>query len=295
MTEFINGFMSRFLLCSLLLCGIIGIFFGIRRLLGRLLGAHLQYRLWLLLLILLAVPFLPQSSFPILADPTRISPEISSSISGLQKTKADTTVVSASVWMKDFTESVSKSTPAFLWKFLFIIWTTGAILALLSGIRSALKLRTLHYSALPLQHPKARELFKSCLDTLHIQRPVAVYSTAFLRSPVMTGVLRPRIYLPIRLLSDYHEEDLRYILLHELTHYRHLDAITGYLMNLAGTLYWFHPLVWVSLRAMRTDRELACDARVLSVLEETAYEDYGLTLLRFAQGSSLPFAAGLFH
>ena len=158
MTEFINGFMSRFLLCSLLLCGIIGIFFGIRRLLGRLLGAHLQYRLWLLLLILLAVPFLPQSSFPILADPTCISPEISSSISGLQKTKADTTVVSASVWMKDFTESVSKSTPAFLWKFLFIIWTTGAILALLSGIRSALKLRTLHYSALPLQHPKAREL-----------------------------------------------------------------------------------------------------------------------------------------
>lgn len=121
MTEFINGFMNRFLLCSLLLCGIIGIFFGIRRLLGRLLGAHLQYRLWLLLLILLAVPFLPQSSFPILADPTRISPEISSSISGLQKTKADTTVVSASVWMKDFTESVSKSTPAFLWKFLFII------------------------------------------------------------------------------------------------------------------------------------------------------------------------------
>mgnify|MGYP000261345025 FL=1 len=67
----------------------------------------------------------------------------------------------------------------------------------------------------------------------------------------MTGVLRPRIYLPIRLLSDYHEEDLRYILLHELTHYRHLDVITGYLMNLAGTLYWFHPLVWVSLRAMR--------------------------------------------
>ena len=125
MTEFINGFMSRFLLCSLLLCGIIGLFFGIRRLLGRLLGAHLQYRLWLLLLILLAVPFLPQSSFPILADPTRISPEISSSISGLQKTKADTTVVSASVWMKDFTESVSKSTPAFLWKFLFIIWSPG--------------------------------------------------------------------------------------------------------------------------------------------------------------------------
>ena len=57
--------------------------------------------------------------FPSWPDPTRISPEISSSISGLQKTKADTTVVSASVWMKDFTESVSKSTPAFLWKFRF--------------------------------------------------------------------------------------------------------------------------------------------------------------------------------
>ena len=37
----------------------------------------------------------------------------------IAETKADTTVVSASVWMKDFTESVSKSTPAFLWKFRF--------------------------------------------------------------------------------------------------------------------------------------------------------------------------------
>ena len=180
MTEFINGFMSRFLLCSLLLCGIIGIFFGIRRLWVEIVGsAHLQ------LPSLAAPPYSSCGSFSatvFFSHPGRPDPHFSGNLIfhfRIAETKADTTVVSASVWMKDFTESVSKSTPAFLWKFLFIIWIAGVILALLSGIRSALKLRTLHYSALPLQHPKARQLFKSCLDTLHIQRPVAVYSTAF--------------------------------------------------------------------------------------------------------------------
>ena len=42
------------------------------------------------------------------------------------------------------------------------------------------------------------------------------------------------IYLPIHLISDYNESDMRYMLLHELQHYKHKDAVASYLMNLAG-------------------------------------------------------------
>ena len=47
---------------------------------------------------------------------------------------------------------------------------------------------------------------------------------------------------------------------------------------------------------MRNDREVACDTSVLKMLEEDAYEDYGNTLINFAEKVSLtpfPFAAGL--
>ena len=101
---------------------------------------------------------------------------------------------------------------------------------------------------------------------------------------------------PIHLISDYNESDLRYMLLHELQHYKHHDAIASYLMNLTGVVYWFNPLVWYALREMRNDREVACDTSVLKMLEEDAYEDYGNTLINFAEKISLtpfPFAAGM--
>ena len=55
------------------------------------------------------------------------------------------------------------------------------------------------------------------------------------------------------------------MLLHELQHYRHKDAIANYLMNFAGVLYWFNPFVWFALREMRNDREVACDTSVLKI------------------------------
>lgn len=112
-----------------------------------------------------------------------------------------------------------------------------------------------------------------------IRSDIPVYSTAFLKSPVIAGFLKPCIYLPIHLISDYNESVMRYILLHELQHYRHHDAIASYMMNLAGVVYWFNPLVWHALREMRNDRDVACDTSVLKMLEDNAYEDYGNTIV----------------
>ena len=50
------------------------------------------------------------------------------------------------------------------------------------------------------------------------------------------------------------------------------------------------------LQKSLTTTEVACDTSVLKMLEEDAYEDYGNTLINFAEKVSLtpfPFAAGL--
>ena len=146
---------------------------------------------------------------------------------------------------------------------------------------------------------------------MKIKRNIPVYSTAFLKSPVIVGLFNPRIYLPIRLISDFHVHaeghkgmpkgcfnatDMRYMLLHELQHYRHKDALASYLMNFFGVLYWCNPCVWYALKEMRNEREVACDTSVLKLLDESDYEDYGNALINFAEKVSLtpfPFAAGI--
>ena len=198
--------------------------------------------------------------------------------------------------MNDFALSVNSETPSSIGYILFGIWLVGILAMIILVIKSSIRLQNLKKSALPLQNPEVRKLYHRCMKEMGINRNIHVYSTAFLKSPIIVGLLKPCIYLPIHLISDYNESDMRYMLLHELQHYKHKDAIANYLMNFAGVIYWFNPLVWYALKEMRNDREVACDTSVLKMLEEDDYADYGNTLINFAEKISLtpfPFAAGL--
>ena len=192
--------------------------------------------------------------------------------------------------MEDFTLSVNKDVPSVIGYLLFVIWISGIITMLIFVIRSALSLRALKTSALPLQNQKVQRLYQRCLSDSGITKYIPIYSTAYLKSPVIVGVWKPCIYLPIHLISEGNETEIRYMLLHELQHYKHKDGIANYLITLTGIIYWFHPLVWYALKEMRDDREIACDTSVLNLLASEDYISYGNTLLHFAEKISLtPF------
>ena len=293
------NFMIRFLLCNVLISGIVGILLIAKWVFRNNLSSRMQYNLWLLLLGLLTVPFIP---FRLISFP-----QIFSWLSSVRNSSAshadvgannvmDTGLSGTTNWMNDFALSVNKDTPSVTGYILLGIWIVGMLAMMILVIKSSLRLRIIKRSALPLQNPEVRRLYNKCLNEMKITRNIPVYSTAFLKSPIIVGFLKPCIYLPIHLISDYHESDMRYMLLHELQHYRHKDAIANYLMNFAGVLYWFNPFVWFALREMRNDREVACDTSVLKMLEEDDYEDYGNTLINFIEKvsfSPFPFAANL--
>ena len=291
--------MIRFFICNVFISGIIGILLIVKRIFKNSLSSRMQYNLWFLLLGLLAVPFIP---FRFIGLPQifswlgslRSSPSSGAGTNIAGTAEALTT--GNTNWMNDFTLSVNSETPSIAGYILLGIWIVGILAMIILVIKSSLRLHTLEKSALPLQNQEVHRLYHRCLEEMGIHRDIPVYSTAFLKSPIIIGLLKPCIYLPIHLISDYDETDMRYMLLHELQHYKHHDAIANYLMNLAGVVYWFNPLVWYALKEMRNDREVACDTSVLKMLEEDAYEDYGNTLINFAEKVSLtpfPFAAGL--
>ncbi len=292
-------FMIRFFICNVFIGGIIAILLIAKRIFKNSLSSRMQYNLWFLLLMLLTVPFIP---FRLIGFPQifswlgyfRSSP--ASGAKAAMEEAAWTHATGNTGWMNDFTLSVNSESPSIAGYILSGIWMAGILIMIALVVKSSLRLRRLKKSALPLQNKEVRRLYNDCLEEMEIHRDIPVYSTAFLKSPIIAGLLKPRIYLPIHLICDYNESDMRYILLHELQHYKHRDAIGSFLMNLAGVVYWFNPLVWYALKEMRNDREVACDTSVLKMLEEDDYEDYGNTLINFAQKVSLtpfPFAAGL--
>ena len=292
-------FMIQFFICNSFISIIIGILLLAKRLLKNSLTSRMQYNLWYLLLSLLAVPFIPVQPIrflQIFAWFGNFKNASSSPIGDMINETAPTNQSVTANWMNDFSISVSRRTPSTIGLILFILWCIGTFIMILLITKSMLRFHNMKNSALPLQNPAVRTLYYECLDEMHIKKPIPIYSTAFLKSPIIAGLLKPCIYMPIHLISDYNANDIKYMLMHELGHYKHKDALANYLMNIIGVLYWFHPLVWYSLKEMKNDREVACDTSVLKLLDEGDYEDYGNTLINFAEKVSLtpfPFSTGI--
>lgn len=254
----------------------------------------MQYNLSIIFLVVLIVPF-----FPIKSDPSSIS--WGHLLMPNSNTNGDiqTTFLSGNSYtlnkINDFAVSVSTRIPTFIHSLLVFFWSIGVFVMFVLLYRSAKQVKALHSSALPLQNEVINTLYIDCLNETNSKNAIPIYSTAFLKSPVLAGFLRPRIYLPIHLISNFNAgtisaTDLRYMLLHELQHYKHKDILVGYLINTANVFYWFNPLIGYFLKRIRQERELACDAAVLQLLKETEYTSYGNTLINFAETIALtPF------
>lgn len=110
-----------------------------------------------------------------------------------------------------------------------------------------------------------------------VHRPIELYENRLASSPMLLGFFRPCIVLPDAGLPD---DDLRYTLRHELTHYRRRDLLYKWLVQATVCLHWFNPLVWWMGREISRACELACDEAVLRSLEPQQRRAYGDMLLR---------------
>ena len=294
-----GNFAIQFLISNIFISIIIGILFAARRILKRCLTSRMQYNLWFFMFGCMAVPFLPAVPAPFLQFFTwlkRLRNTPVSSLETVSKDRVSLIHTDTSGWMNDFGETVSQNIPSSAGLLLFALWAAGVTGMILYLLKSALSLHALKKSSLPLQNPAIHRLYQNCCKEMHITKDIPVYSSAYLKSPVIAGFLKPCIYLPIHSISDDPVKDIRFMLLHELTHYRYKDCLVNYFMNAACTLYWFNPFVWLALKEMKSDREIACDTSVLKMLDAGSYAAYGTALINFAEKIShppFPFASGI--
>ncbi|MCI9218765.1 MAG: M56 family metallopeptidase [Lachnospiraceae bacterium] len=114
---------------------------------------------------------------------------------------------------------------------------------------------------------------------------VLVFSSDEIASPLVCGLLSPRIYLPTRM--DFGNAVLlRHVLAHEAMHIRRRDNLVKAVMLAAILLNWYNPLVWLMAKCLASDLEAACDAAVLSRCGEDERKGYAYSLLAMAVSAS---------
>ncbi len=219
-----------------------------------------HYFFWLLLLVRLAAPRLPQSRFSIF----NFIPE------SLQTRQVE---------------------------ILPVLWLLGAlIMAIIVGARNFILWRTVRRER-PITDQEILDLLEDCKMEMGVRTIVGVVVSDRVKSPVLFGFVRPRLLLPQGILEAYDFEELRYIFIHELAHFKQRDIYLGWLMALLQILHWFNPLMWFAFHRIRVDRELACDGLAVSKMQADEPPRYGRTILnlfeRFSQVSYVPSIAGI--
>jgi beta-lactamase regulating signal transducer with metallopeptidase domain len=110
--------------------------------------------------------------------------------------------------------------------------------------------------------------------------------------PMAAGYLRPTVALPAE-ADAWPDERVTSVLLHELAHIRRRDCLTQLAASTACALYWMNPLAWYAARALRRERERACDDAVLAAgTEGPAYAEHLLDVARAARHVTTPTWSG---
>lgn len=177
--------------------------------------------------------------------------------------------------------------PFRLWPLLLIGWIVGALIAIGRLI--------IFYVRLHRARTKAQPISLSILgcDDLDAEWPMAasvtIKTSTEVRSPILTGVLRPMILLPADIITWTTAEERRAMLQHELAHLQRRDHYVNCFQSWLGAIFFFHPLVRYACRQMHLEREMACDDYVLS--SGTTAVAYAESLLKVAERNLAP--AGL--
>ncbi len=103
-------------------------------------------------------------------------------------------------------------------------------------------------------------------------------------TPFSFGIFKKYVVIPD--LPIQNENELRYIICHELIHHKHHDNVFSLILNILKCIYWFNPLVHAAFCSIRTDMEMYCDSDVLKYSEYGTAFDYGSTILNFIQRNS---------
>jgi beta-lactamase regulating signal transducer with metallopeptidase domain len=115
-----------------------------------------------------------------------------------------------------------------------------------------------------------------------VRRIPAVVASESIRSPLLVGVRRPVIVLPVSAVTS---PDLPMIFAHELAHLRRRDLLWNWLPIIATAILPLHPMVWIANRRWRLATESACDAAAMAATA-AAPSRYGRLLIHVAAAPS---------
>ena len=272
---------------------------------SNLLSAKTRYTIWIIILVGLLIPFRPQLISPLftLNNPfTNVSEvkeqgEVDLTTQSSQKadTKSDLTATNqvSNVQSNEATtvkEDSKKEETKFdllsiIGKFAIVLWLIGAIVVFAKYMLEYRKFcKLLKRWSSPVEDEDIIRIFRLTKLKLDIEnKDIGLIRSKYVNTPMLTGLIRPMVVIPEK---EIDETDMKLIIEHELTHYKHKDLYVNLLSILVLCFHWFNPIMYYCMPVIQGDGELYCDETVLKNKNMTYRKTYGKMIINMIPTSS---------
>ena len=168
------------------------------------------------------------------------------------------------------------------------IWMAGVLLFYLRSLGGWVAAQRLRRTGVCLAAADWQSRVDRWRQRLRLTRPVMLLESCLVDSPVVIGLLRPAILMPVGLLAGLPADLLESIVIHELAHICRRDYLVNLLQSFVEGLLFYHPAVWWVSRTVRAERENCCDDVVVALKGDA--RAYAVALARLEQNRSPEFA-----
>ena len=165
-----------------------------------------------------------------------------------------------------------------------IIWGIGFLFMLLHFGLGVISLYDLKKGKTEIKDPRFAAILSTAEKVFFKQNKIRVFTSSKMPFPIAMGVFKPIILIPESLLLKAHDNQLKGILIHELSHIHHKDLLTGILQRFITALYWWNPLSYALSCTYSRAREEVSDTHVLL---QNDSKEYAECLINLAEKTTL--------
>ncbi len=164
---------------------------------------------------------------------------------------------------------------------VFAIWLTGALSYLIYQLHTYRSFsRTVRRWSVLIEDVAITYVYRQLQKDMGITKNIPLKYSAIIDTPMLIGYVNPTIVLP---RTNYQLNELRFVLTHELVHYKRKDMWVKALTMVATAMHWFNPLLYMISKAISSQCEISCDEAVVKRIDQNGRREYGEMILKTAR------------
>lgn len=246
-----------------------------------------QYYIWLIVIIRLLVPYSPSIlNIEQLYQHVDIPSSIQEETSRYQYSPIVNDILHPSQFVQEIDSAIptrEETLYSLKWiiDYVWVLWITVAFgLFVYKVINYNRYTRYIKKNKFAVIDRDIQIIYKKVCTEVGIKNPLSINIHNMIESPALIGFINPIIVLPNYEINDV---ELYNVFIHELTHYKRMDNIYKWVIQITACLHWFNPIVYFITKEINRNCELACDEVIIKKMNTEGKRQYGNTLLSYVK------------